>query len=145
MGSICRLIYLRRAVRAEDYTKEAFGLQLATQFEINLGVFAACVPHLRPFMKSLEANYYSGVIHDPTALGSRYGLSGSFAMEKVGSGKRSRIETRPVLKSASSNNQVIVQATAKPRAHDDANSDHSTGSNAMIIKQTKEWSVSYDD
>ena len=133
-------------MRAVDYTKEAFGFQLATQIEINLSVFAACVPHLRPFMKSLEADYYSGVIRDPTIIGSHNGTSGSYAMEKVRSGKGSRSDSRPGLKSTSSNNRVTVQSTAKSRNRaDDANSDHSTGSNAMIIKQTKEWTVSYDD
>ena len=119
---------------------------MATQLEVNLSVFAACVPHLRPFMKSLEADYYSGVIRDPTVVGSHNGTSGSYAMEKVGHGKGTRSDSRPGLKSASSNNRVTVQSTAKSRNRlDDTNSDHSTGSHAMIIKQTKEWTVSYDD
>lgn len=97
-------------------------------------------------MKSLEADYYSGVIRDPTVVGSHNGTSGSYAMEKVGNGRGSRIDSRQGLKSTCSNNRVTVQSAAKPRSRpDDTNSDHSTGSNAMIIKQTKEWTVSYDD
>lgn len=164
------------ATGSSDLTMTAFLPTIATLLATFASVFAACVPHLRPFMDSLQAGFLSGVIHDSDNNNrTAYSNSGSYAMNKLTAGSRtdplatmrSERSVHGVLKNA--NGQILVQRPAQihptaigmavstnefasPRHRqrkntsdsDGAGSGGSHGSGAMIIKQTKEWSVTYE-
>jgi len=159
------------ATGSSDLTMTAFLPTIATLLATFASVFAACVPHLRPFMDSLQAGFLSGVIHDSTDHRTAYGNSGSYSMNKVGVSSRanplatigSERRVNGVLKNA--NGQILVEKpagiglavdtdeviVAGSRNHgnssgsDGGGSQRSHGSNAMVIKQTKEWSVRYEE
>jgi hypothetical protein len=58
---IFRLITLPDMLRrGTDLTLHAWILTIATLLEIFFGIFATCVPHLRPFMESIQAGYSPG-------------------------------------------------------------------------------------
>jgi hypothetical protein len=162
------------ATGSSDLTMTAFLPTIATLLAAFASIFVTCVPHLRPFMESLQAGFLSGVIHDSGENRTAYGNGGSYAMNKVGVSSRtdplatmrSQRSVDVVLKNA--NGQILVEKPAgigltlgtdevvspRPPAHrqrrnssgsDGAGSHGSHGSNAMIIKQTKEWSVRYEE
>lgn len=171
--------------RGTDVTMNAWIPTIATMLEVFFSIFAACVPHLRPFMESIQAGYLSGVTDDNTHAGSRAGYGrdtgDNYIMSKIGqqsraeknqmrsqvqSGKASidlprhgqrggDLEGRPGIGQALSTNEVVGRGMVeKPQqAHvrnesvgsEGGRSGESTGSKAMIIKTTKEWSVSYQE
>lgn len=180
---IFRLVTIPKMLkRGTDVTLNAWIPVIATMLEVFFSIFATCVPHLRPFMESIQAGYLSGVMNegDTTAgsrpaygrsMGDKYIMSNmsvskaekSQMRSQVQSGKASidlprhgqrghDLEGRPGIGQALSTNDVVHRGIVeKPQqAHvrnDSAGSDgnESTGSKAMIIKTTKEWSVSYQE
>jgi hypothetical protein len=156
------------ATGPSDLTMTAFLPTIATLLATFASVFVACVPHLRPFMDSLQAGFLSGVIHDSTDDRTAYG---SYAMNKLGVSSRttplatmrSERSIHGVLKNA--NGQILVEKPAgiglavgtdevivagsrnrgNSNGSDGGGSRGSHGSDAMIIKQTKEWSVRYEE
>lgn len=54
--AIVRLIYLRRAVAAEDHTWHSVHWQVWTQISMHLGVVAANIPCLKMFLKGQYKN-----------------------------------------------------------------------------------------
>lgn len=162
------------ATGSSDLTMTSYLPTIATLLATFASIFVTCVPHLRPFMDSLQAGFLSGVIHDSadnrTAHGTAYGNGGSFALDKVTASSRvdplatmrSQRSTATVLKNA--NGQILVETPARvgralgtdevvaPGRHRRQNSSSSEGgvsrgshgSDAMIIKQTKEWTVTYE-
>jgi hypothetical protein len=180
---IFRLITIPRMLkRGTDVTLNAWIPMIATLLEVFFTIFATCVPHLRPFMESIQAGYLSGVTDD-THAGSRagYGRGGdSYIMSKTGQSKAEKrqmrshvqsgkasidfprhgqrahdLEGRAGIGQAVSTNDVISRGIIEKPQHahvrndsvgsDGGRSGGSTGSNAMIIKTTKEWSVSYQE
>jgi hypothetical protein len=159
------------ATGSSDLTMTAFLPTIATLLATFTSVFVACVPHLRPFMDSLQAGFLSGVIHDSTDHRTAYGNGGSYAMNKVSVSSRanplatirSERSVNGVLKNA--NGQILVEKPASiglamgtdeviavgsrnrgnSNGSDGGGSRGSHGSDAMIIKQTKEWSVRYEE
>jgi hypothetical protein len=159
------------ATGSSDLTMTAFLPTIATLLATFASVFVACVPHLRPFMDSLQAGFLSGVIHDSTDHRTAYGNGGSYAMNKVGVSSRanplattrSERSVNEVLKNA--NGQILVEKPAgigltvgtdeviaarsrnrrNSNGSDGVGSQGSHGSDAMIIKQTKEFSVRYEE
>ncbi|EXJ86565.1 hypothetical protein A1O3_03518 [Capronia epimyces CBS 606.96] len=180
-----------------DVTLHSWLPTVATILEVFWCVFAACVPHLRPFIDSIQAGYLSGMIHESDGrfdYGNDSYLMGKMAQSKAASQVRSQ-----ALKSAAetnvdggadrhratessldlprqglgagighaitSSNRVVTNTVAGRKAErdshnpgpvkirsrsestrsDGAGSQGSDGSKAMIIKTTKEWSVSYQD
>jgi hypothetical protein len=125
-------------------------------------------------MDSLQAGFLSGVIRDSTDNQTSYGSGGSYAMDRVGGSSRvaplatmrSQRRVDVVLKNA--NGQILVEKPVRVKigmngigtavraneaghrpwrngsASDRVESGRSHGSDAMIIKQTKEWSVTYE-
>jgi hypothetical protein len=156
---------------SSDLTMTAFLPTIATLLATFASVFVACVPHLRPFMESLQAGFLSGVIHHSTDNRSAYGTGGSYVMNKVGVSSqtdplatmRSERSVNGMLKNA--NGQILVEKPAgiglavgtdeviiagsrnrrNSNCTDGGGSHGSHGSDAMIIKQTKEWSVRYEE
>ncbi|KAL2424572.1 hypothetical protein ABEF95_001038 [Exophiala dermatitidis] len=196
----------------KDITFDSWPPTVATILEVFFGVFSACVPHLRPFMDSIQAGYLSGMVQDGSG---RFGYGNdSYLMGKTAqthSQSRSQVRTqaltsgnghkiefrdkesssdpysravvdgdslglprqRPAVGVAigqtcvkASSNRAVANAgkagavqtakdnsvgrvTARPRSEsiisDGARSHGSDGSNAMIIKTTKEWTVTYED
>jgi hypothetical protein len=159
------------ATGSSDLTMTAFLPTIATLLATFASVFVACVPHLRPFMDSLQAGFLSGVIHDGTDHRTAYSNGGSYAMNKVGVSSRanplatirSERSVNGVLKNA--NGQILVEKPAgiglavgtdevtvagslnrgNSNGSDGGGSQRSHGSDAMIIRQTKEWSVRYEE
>src|ERR1700722_2481505 len=159
------------ATGSSDLTMTAFLPTIATLLATFASIFVACVPHLRPFMESLQAGFLSGVIHDSTDHHTAYGNGGSSGMNKggVNSGTdplatiRSKHSVNGGLKNA--NGQILVEKPAgiglavgtdevivagsrnrgNSNGSDGGGSRGSHGSDAMIIKQTKEWSVRYEE
>jgi hypothetical protein len=159
------------ATGPSDLTMTAFLPTIATLLATFASVFVACVPHLRPFMDSLQAGFLSGVIHESTDHHTAYGNGGSYAMNKVGVSSRtdplmtirSKRSVTGALKNA--NGQILVEKPAgiglavgtdevivtgsrnrgNSNGSDGGGSQGSHGSDAMIIKQTKEWSVRYEE
>jgi hypothetical protein len=155
-----------------DLSMTAYLPTIATLLATFASIFAACVPHLRPFMDSLQAGFLSGVIHDSVENRTSYGNGDSYAMNKVGVSSRTdppatmrsqRSVEAVVLKNA--NGQILVETPAdidmalqtneavaargrrqrRNSSASDGDASHgSHGSDAMIIKQTKEWSVTYE-
>lgn len=172
--------------RNADVTFDSWLPTIATILELFFGVFSSCVPHLRPFMESIQAGYLSGVM---TEGESRFGygndsyLMGRTAQSKVTSQVRSqhmkselRGESldlprhgttdaasggRDGIGQALTSNRIIPSVSGGPGAMKDSSravrnrseslgsdgavSHGSDGSKAMIIKTTKEWSISYQD
>jgi hypothetical protein len=156
------------ATGSSDLTMTAFLPTIATLLATFASIFVACVPHLRPFMESLQAGFLSGVIHDSTDNRIPYD---SYAMNKVGVSSRadplatmrSERSVNGVLKNA--NGQILVEKPAgiglavgtdgiivagsgnrrNSGCSDGGGSHGSHGSDAMIIKQTREWNVRYEE
>ena len=183
---------------------------VATQLEIFAGIFATAIPHLRPFIESIQSGYLSGMIGEPaegrTHYGSQAGTSdNTYNMRKYG---KSDAKSRDGDYAAGTKNSVIsyvrggaaakrhsrsmelprhgqaegfahhgqpigqaistndvrntgrgvagseeIEPVSKDRRRSDSGmsdggrsgSGGSVGSKAMIIKTTKEWSVTYQD
>ncbi|KAK6382076.1 hypothetical protein LTS17_003961 [Exophiala oligosperma] len=197
--------------RGTDVTFDIWLPTIATILDLFIGVFSACVPHLRPFMDSIQAGYLSGVASEDGRFG--YG-NDSYLMGKTVSrsnagvvaaasagggggggggvrGQALKSENRSesldlprqgatttavrgangtsdhsIGRALTSNSRVIVQSVGGGKAQKEGSfpdypraernrsesvtsnggrSDGSDGSKAMIIKTTKEWSVSYQD
>ena len=190
--AIWRLSEMRKFFdRRTDVTFNSWVGTIATVLEVFFSVFAACVPHLRPFMESIQAGYLSGVIQEGDGrfgYGNDSYLMGKMAQSKV---QQSAIRSQ-ALKSelrggdsldlprqgislgqmndskerhhgigqAISSNRAVTNKVSAGRPERDLNTDRhrsdsigseggrshgSDGSKAMIIKTTKEWSVSYQD
>lgn len=175
--------------RGTDVTFESWVPTIATILEVFFSIFAACVPHLRPFMESIQAGYLSGMIQEGDGrfgYGNDSYLMGKMAQSKAESAIRSqalksdirgesldlprqgtvvghREETmnrHGIGRAITHNHGAVVskvsggktQNDLSPERHrsesigsDGGRSHGSTGSKAMIIKTTKEWSVSYQD
>ena len=161
------------ATGSSDLTMTAYLPTIATLLATFASIFVTCVPHLRPFMESLQSGALSGVIHDSGENRTAYGNggSGSYAMNKMGVSSRtdplatmrSERSANVVLKNA--NGQILVEKPAgiglavgtdevdvsgkRQRRHssgsDGGGSQVSHGSDAMIIRQKKEWSVRYEE
>lgn len=174
--------------RGTDVTFASWLPTIATILEIFFSILAACVPHLRPFMESIQAGYLSGVIQEGDGrfdYGNDSYLMGKMAHSKSMSGNRSQTldskvrgesldlprQGRPIgqpkdsaagqaIGRATSSNRTVVnkvfagkhEKTPSLERHrsgsigsDGERSHGSDGSNAMIIKTTKEWSISYQD
>ncbi|KAK5457210.1 hypothetical protein LTS15_004991 [Exophiala xenobiotica] len=169
--------------RGTDVTFHSWIPTIATILEIFFSVFSACVPHLRPFMDSIQAGYLSGVAQEDGRFG--YGndsyLMGKTTQSKAVSAVRSqalRSEVRGesldlprqgttsadgIGQALTSSSRVIIHSGRGGKAQKDeldprhepnrsdsinsngGRSDGSDGSKAMIIKTTKEWSISYQD
>ena len=162
-----------------DLTFTSYLPTIATLLETFAAILSTCVPHLRPFMESLQSGFLSGVIDESAHGGTAYG--NGYAMNKMGATSTIR-STRdplasvisikdkrggvPVLKNA--DGQILVEkpshlpigvavgtdSVVEPGAMghgrrgsggSDGASHGSHGSDAMIIKQTKEWSVRYEE
>jgi hypothetical protein len=162
------------ATGSSDLTMTAYLPTIAMVLATFTSIFVTCVPHLRPFMDSLQAGFLSGVIRDSTDNQTSYGSGGSYAMDRVGGSSRvaplatmrSQRRVDVVLKNA--NGQILVEKPVRVKigmngigtavraneaghrpwrngsASDRVESGRSHGSDAMIIKQTKEWSVRYE-
>ena len=174
--------------RGTDVTFESWVPTIATILEIFASIFAACVPHLRPFMESIQAGYLSGVIQEGDGrfgYGNDSYLMGKMAQSKAVSAVRSQAlkseirgdsldlprqgialgqmndssERHGIGQAISSNRAVMNKVTAGRPEKDLSSERHrsesigseggrsngSHGSKAMIIKTTKEWSISYQD
>lgn len=166
--------------RGTDVTFDSWLPTIATILEVFFSVFAACVPHLRPFMESIQAGYLSGVIQEGDGrfgYGNDSYLMGKMAQSKAVSAIRSQAlksenrgesfdlprqgattegVDRHGIGRAISSNRVVMNKVSAGRASadrhrsesidtDGGRSHGSDGSKAMIIKTTKEWSVSYQD
>jgi hypothetical protein len=181
--TIFRLVTLPPSLRANpsrtsalptgssDLTMTAYLPTIATLLATFASIFVACVPHLKPFMDSLQAGFLSGVIHDSGENRTGHSSSGIYAMGKVGVSSRtdtqatmhSQLSADVVFKNA--NGQILVEKPAgigivlgvdeviapigrrqqrNSSGSDGGGSHGSHGSAAMIIKQTKEWSVTYE-
>jgi hypothetical protein len=159
------------ATGSSDLTMTAFLPTIATLLATFASIFVACVPHLRPFMESLQAGFLSGIIHDSTGGRNAYSNGSNYDMDKIGVSSRtvplatmrSERSVHRVLKNANGQilvekpadiglavgtDEVIVAGSRKRRnsnCSDGGGSHGSHGSDAMIIKQTKEWSVRYEE
>lgn len=79
--------------RGTDITFESWLPTIATILEVFFCVFSACVPHLRPFMESIQAGYLSGVIQESDGrfgYGNDSYLMGKMAQSKALSAVRSQ-------------------------------------------------------
>ncbi|KIX06483.1 uncharacterized protein Z518_04459 [Rhinocladiella mackenziei CBS 650.93] len=79
--------------RDADITLDSWLPTIATILEVFFGVFSACVPHLRPFMESIQAGYLSGVIQEGDGrfgYGNDSYLMGKMAQSKAASAIRSQ-------------------------------------------------------
>ena len=188
--AIWRLTQLHKLYdRSTDITFESWLPVIATILEVFFGVFSACVPHLRPFMDSIQAGYLSGVIQEGDGrfgYGNDSYLMGKMARSKAVSAIRSQalkseirgesldlplhgtngVETTDrngIGQALTSRDRIVINSvrggkvekessgsgTERNRSEsigsDGGRSHGSDGSKAMIIKTTKEWSVSYQD
>ncbi|EHY54540.1 hypothetical protein HRR83_004337 [Exophiala dermatitidis] len=198
----------------KDIPFDSWPPTVATILEVFFDVFSACVPHLRPFMDSIQAGYLSGMVQDGSG---RFGYGNdSYLMGKTAqthSKSRSQGRTQALTSHGGNGNNIdfgvkesssdpysragadgdsldlprqrpavgvaigqtyvkasshravanagktaavktakddhVGRVTARPRSEsiisDGAGSHGSDGSNAMIIKTTKEWTVTYED
>ncbi|OAP59077.1 hypothetical protein AYL99_06375 [Fonsecaea erecta] len=174
--------------RSADVPFESWLPTIATILEVFFSIFSACVPHLRPFMESIQAGYLSGVIQEGDGrfgYGNDSYLMGKMAASKTGSALRSNAlkselrgesldlprqgatigsmndaTSHGIGQALTSSNRIVVNKISTGRAEkefgserhrsesinsDGGRSHGSDGSKAMIIKTTKEWSVSYQD
>jgi hypothetical protein len=72
---------------ATNITLESWLFTIATQLEVFFSVFATCVPHLRPFIESVQSGYLGGAIREGERQAS-YGSHAAgepLAMRKTGS------------------------------------------------------------
>ena len=172
--------------RSTDLTFESWVPTIATILEVFFSVFAACVPHLRPFMESIQAGYLSGVIQEGDGrfgYGNDNYLMGKMARSKairsqplkseiqggesldiprqsISLGKINDSTERHGIGQAISSNRAVVNKVSAGKPEKDMSNERprsesigseggrshgSDGSKSMIIKTTKEWSVSYQD
>lgn len=106
--------------RASDVTFQSWQPTVATILQVFCSVFASCVPHLRPFMDSIQAGYLSGMIQDSDGrfgYGNDSYLMGKMAQSKVVSQVRSQAVKRDAKSGPSGD------ADAKQRPGDDASFD----------------------
>lgn len=186
--TIWRLTQLEKFFyRAGDITFDSWLPTIATILEVFFAVFSSCVPHLRPFMESIQAGYLSGVMTEGDArfgYGNDSYLMGKMAHSNIASQVRSQgmktelrgesldlprhgttdvvVGRRDDIGQALTSNRVVHSVRGGPGAMKDNNagmgrnrseslgsdgggSHGSDGSKAMIIKTTKEWSISYQD
>jgi hypothetical protein len=89
--TVWRMIEMRRFFdRGTDVTFESWLPTIATVLKVFFNVFAACVPHLRPFIDSVQADYLSGVIQEGDGrfgYGNDSYLMGRMARNKSASAK----------------------------------------------------------
>ncbi|KAL6240716.1 hypothetical protein RBB50_012426 [Rhinocladiella similis] len=192
--TIWRLTEIHRFFdRGADVTFNSWLPTIATILELFFGIFSACVPHLRPFMDSIQAGYLSGVAsedgrfgygndsylmgktvrsNDVAASGVRsHALksedrSESLDLPRQGGIVRANTSDLNIGRALTSSSRVVIQSVRGSKAQKESSfpdsqapernrsesvtsnggrSDGSDGSKAMIIKTTKEWSVSYQD
>ena len=152
--AIFRIIELPKLFhRHQDITLNSWLPTIATVLELFFSVFAACVPHLRPFMESIQAGFVSGIEEGSSDGRMAYGkdsyLMGKMSRSKGGtnimsSNVRSRADDRgsfelPRQGQKMDDRDSIGQAITtrdhqRNRSSDDNRSHDSTGSKAMIIK-----------
>jgi len=84
--TIWRLTELHKLfARGTDVTFQSWLPTIATILEVFFSIFSACVPHLRPFMESIQAGYLSGVIQEGDG---RFGYGNdSYLMGKMAQSK----------------------------------------------------------
>ena len=195
--AIWRMTELHRFFdRNRDITFNSWLPTMATLLEVFGCIFAACVPHLRPFIDSIQAGYLSGVIQEGDGrlvYGNDSYLMGKMARSKSATvivrtqelkseirsesppprpggiathrqtRSRGSLDLQGIGRALSSNHVVAgKKASTGDRAENNhknsldrhrsenlgsagGRSHESDGSKAMIIKTTKEWSVSYHD
>ena len=174
-STIVRLVELPKFFkRGTDITFESWLPTMATLLEVFFGVLAACIPHLRPFMDALEAGFLTGVINEGDGrfeYGNDNYIMGKTAQTRARTMDRSqtvrtnngggdslelpRQGTTPELTvnasgglshaSLGDNEKDGHRHRSDSGGSDGRHSSESVGSKAMIIKTTKEWSVSYQD
>ena len=96
--TIFRMAEVRIALHRSQHYDPTFNnwlFTLATELEIFCGILATAVPHLRPFIESIQGGYLTGMIGDSAEPRTGYGSQGaadSYVMRKMGdrTGNKSR-------------------------------------------------------
>ncbi|KAI9756786.1 MAG: hypothetical protein M4579_003703 [Chaenotheca gracillima] len=151
-----RLYFIPRAVGSSDPTLNAWLYIVCTQVAVSMSIFTSCIPYLKPFMESLETGMLvSDLRRNGATTSFGYPKMSSYAMEDVTKGKKSmtsglasRLSKAPAMRPDKVAANVTISTPGNNRTHgdrDDAESSTSTGSDKMIIKQTKEWQIHYDE
>ena len=112
---------------------------VVTELAMNLGVFVACIPFIKPFVHDVQ----SGVLRVKGSNGASLDTTTEHALHTVSTrtqhGRRSPLHMNP----ESSKTQTTV--TSRDRHDQGPNSRRSSfGSNEMIIKQTRAFVVHTD-
>lgn len=154
-ATVCRLVYLPQALHTSDPTFDYYSFFLCTQLEMNISIVASCVPYLKPFFESLQGGMLSIEVgrHSPSRTRSHLS-KGSYAMDRLSSNgkdassERAGFGTQRSLRPDADlfrNHTTVTMAVVDRRADGDGDSDTTAGSDKMIIKQTREWRVDYND
>ncbi|KAI9852696.1 MAG: hypothetical protein M1838_005891 [Thelocarpon superellum] len=152
---VLRLVYIGRAAYSPDHTFDDFNAAIVTQVDMNMSIFVSCILYLKPFFENLPADCLrtSEFRHRDT-FGTKGSMGASFHL-----GSRAQRENdtygnghTPIGKEVDARtNEITSHATVMTfpqpgRADgDESESRTSTGSDKMIIKQTKGWSIQYDE
>lgn len=152
--TVFRIIELPKLFhRSGDVTLNSWIPTIATILELFASVFATCVPHLRPFMESIQAGYLSGIAEGSNDARYAYG-NGSYLMGKMSKAKEVTTVSSNAIKEEPKTpasldlerhservdedtvGQAITTSGEQKRSvsSDGHRSHDSTGSKAMIIK-----------
>lgn len=152
--TVFRIIELPKLFhRNSDVTLDSWLPTIATILELFASVFATCVPHLRPFMESIQAGYLSGIAEGSNDARYAYG-NGSYLMGKMSRNKEATTVSSNVIKDEPKTpasldlprhgvradedrvgQAVTTSGEQKRSTSSDGHRSHdSTGSKAMIIK-----------
>jgi len=131
--------------RGTDVTFESWLPTIATILEVFFSVFAACVPHLRPFMESIQAGYLSGVIQEGDG---RFGYGNdSYLMGKMAQSKAavSAIRSQALKSEARGDSfELPRQGTQAPEGAHRGIGQALTSSNRIVINTVRGGKVEKD-
>jgi hypothetical protein len=154
-AAICRLIYLSILEDSPDPTfVDSVTYNVCTQCNATLAVIVACVPTLKPFMDRVESGLLNVSFH-PRAPGTTYGPQDSYELKNMsktsgnqnssGSQSGSNRPWRPDMVGYKSVVSVPAKWIPTSKKERDAKSVESNNSEQMIIRQTTDWNVRYDN
>jgi hypothetical protein len=153
--AIVRLIYLGIFLgeKNPDPTFDALPYLYCTQCHAIFSVIVACIPTLKPFMDRA----YSGLMAvslNQRVPGTTFGHSGEYAMQSLtkksasGSNKGTNVSGNQLSSKAWRPDAVDHKTTithGNGHKRDETGSINSIGSVKMVIRQTRDWNIQFDD
>ncbi|MCJ1301597.1 hypothetical protein MMC08_004398, partial [Hypocenomyce scalaris] len=114
---------------------------------MNYSLISATIPCLKPFMRACNTGFLGGPL--TKQHGSTYTSAGSYALQSVSSDKTAvtshrQTSTRKILRPGRGDTMTVIAHEPRRAGREDDDSVDSGGSQQMIIRQTRGWTVEHD-